>query len=436
MGYRKLAAVFLLLSACVLRAENLITVESTSGLVGEQDVSVRILISNDDPVEGFSFAGSWDPGLAYDHISIEGTDLDSAGYNAEYVDLIEESEYFAAVVIIDFEAPYDARTIPAGEDHYVLAAFFDIPDDAVPGTDLTIDVEDGTGGISAVFTVDGQSVHPQTVDGVISVRLPPPSVVSISPVRAPTAGGTEVTITGENLTADTEVLIGGELLSEPVFVDSQTITGKAPAHEAGTVGVTVRNQWGSATLEDAFSYVSPPEITAVTPSSGPGGVTVTITGSNFTDSEDTEVFFGASAASEVQVGSPEELTCRMPPCDEEGTVFDVTVRTTGGEAVLQNAYECVGGTLFKRGDANADGELDISDAIFLLSYLFGSGRIPRCEKAGDANGDGTIDLGDVVRILGFLFRDTGDLPAPFGSCGTDDQGLSADLSCESYPPCE
>ena len=43
MGYRKLAAVFLLLSACVLRAENLITVESTSGLVGEQDVSVMAI---------------------------------------------------------------------------------------------------------------------------------------------------------------------------------------------------------------------------------------------------------------------------------------------------------------------------------------------------------------------------------------------------------
>ncbi|HAK95667.1 MAG TPA: hypothetical protein DCM87_11850 [Planctomycetes bacterium] len=76
--------------------------------------------------------------------------------------------------------------------------------------------------------------------------------------------------------------------------------------------------------------------------------------------------------------------------------------------------------LFKRGDANADGKLDIADAIKVLGYLFGGGTTTLlCLDTGDANDDGKVDIADAIKILGHLFANTGPLPAPFPGCGVD-----------------
>jgi hypothetical protein len=58
----------------------------------------------------------------------------------------------------------------------------------------------------------------------------------------------------------------------------------------------------------------------------------------------------------------------------------------------------------KRGDANADGALDLGDAIYILNYLFKSGPDPCPMEAGDASGDGIIDLGDAIYVLNYLFK--------------------------------
>ncbi len=58
----------------------------------------------------------------------------------------------------------------------------------------------------------------------------------------------------------------------------------------------------------------------------------------------------------------------------------------------------------KHGDANADGALDLGDAIYILNYLFKSGPDPCPMEAGDANCDGIIDLGDAIYVLNYLFK--------------------------------
>ncbi|MCA8962834.1 MAG: dockerin type I repeat-containing protein, partial [Planctomycetes bacterium] len=59
---------------------------------------------------------------------------------------------------------------------------------------------------------------------------------------------------------------------------------------------------------------------------------------------------------------------------------------------------------FVRGDANSDGEVDISDVIFSLSYLFTEGDDPACFATGDANHDGEIDISDSIYLLSYLFQ--------------------------------
>lgn len=87
---------------------------------------------------------------------------------------------------------------------------------------------------------------------------------------------------------------------------------------------------------------------------------------------------------------------------------------------------------FRRGDTNADGSLDLGDAIHLLNHLFTSPRLA-CEDAADINDDGSLDLGDPISLLNYLFADGGAPAAPFDACGADP--TPDDLSCGSFPPC-
>ena len=89
---------------------------------------------------------------------------------------------------------------------------------------------------------------------------------------------------------------------------------------------------------------------------------------------------------------------------------------------------------FLRGDANANGGIDIADAVFILRGLFADGTRPACLDAADANDDGAIDIADAVATLGYLFAQAGPLPAPFGACGIDP--TPDELDCLSHPPCE
>ncbi|HNS00210.1 MAG TPA: dockerin type I repeat-containing protein [Planctomycetota bacterium] len=90
--------------------------------------------------------------------------------------------------------------------------------------------------------------------------------------------------------------------------------------------------------------------------------------------------------------------------------------------------------LFRRGDTNADGKLDVADAIALLAYFFSHGTAPSCLDAADANDDGKLDISDAVKTLGHLFGGAGPLPEPFKECGLDPSG--AKLGCERFRPCE
>jgi len=59
---------------------------------------------------------------------------------------------------------------------------------------------------------------------------------------------------------------------------------------------------------------------------------------------------------------------------------------------------------FTRGDANGDGTITLSDAVFLINYLYKDGPVPDPPAAGDANSDGQTELGDVVYVLNYLYK--------------------------------
>jgi len=59
---------------------------------------------------------------------------------------------------------------------------------------------------------------------------------------------------------------------------------------------------------------------------------------------------------------------------------------------------------FMPGDANLNGTIDISDAVFLLNAVFRGGEQPQVEATADANCDGAVNIADAVRLVNYIFR--------------------------------
>jgi hypothetical protein len=91
------------------------------------------------------------------------------------------------------------------------------------------------------------------------------------------------------------------------------------------------------------------------------------------------------------------------------------------------------GAPFRRGDANDDGELNLSDPVFGFNHLFRGGPEPTCQSSLDANDDGELNITDPIYVILFLFRGGEPLPPPTGACGFD--GTLDTLTCESFAPC-
>lgn len=59
---------------------------------------------------------------------------------------------------------------------------------------------------------------------------------------------------------------------------------------------------------------------------------------------------------------------------------------------------------FLRGDANADGRIDLGDVVYLVGYLYRSGPAPIPMEAGNANCDEGIEVEDIVYLLNYILR--------------------------------
>ena len=76
--------------------------------------------------------------------------------------------------------------------------------------------------------------------------------------------------------------------------------------------------------------------------------------------------------------------------------------------------------LFRRGDADGNAAVQLTDAVSTLNWLFRDGAAPACNDAADTNDDGRIDLTDPINTLNWLFLE-GAEPRPPGpnACGPD-----------------
>jgi len=68
------------------------------------------------------------------------------------------------------------------------------------------------------------------------------------------------------------------------------------------------------------------------------------------------------------------------------------------------------------GDADGSGSIDVSDAVYILTYIFFGGSPPDPIYDGDADNNGFLDISDVVYLVTYIFAGGPEpCPQPSGS---------------------
>src|SRR5688572_13791887 len=111
----------------------------------------------------------------------------------------------------------------------------------------------------------------------------------------------------------------------------------------------------------------------------------------------------------------------------------IVVRTAFDGEEFPRRYEITvapcGGATFRRGDADGNQVVNLSDAVATLDRLFRGGAALPCNDAADSDDSGDLDLGDAVHTLNYLFLGGPAPPAPGPEdCGADPTGPDA-LGC-------
>jgi hypothetical protein len=57
----------------------------------------------------------------------------------------------------------------------------------------------------------------------------------------------------------------------------------------------------------------------------------------------------------------------------------------------------------RSGDLNVDGEIDISDMVFMVEYMFTNGEAPDPLELADVDANGAVDIADMVYFVEFMF---------------------------------
>jgi alpha-tubulin suppressor-like RCC1 family protein len=193
---------------------------------------------------------------------------------------------------------------------------------------------DGTSGVPSAVPVAVAGITKVTNVSVGTFHMlafgePLPTITSVSPNRGTAAGGTSITLTGDNFTGATAVKLGGVEATSFTVISDTEIEAVTPAG-TGTVDITVTSPSGSSPTipVDRFSYQHPPTVTKLSAKSGPtgGGTSVTITGTEFTGA--TKVSFGATDAASFTVKSSTSITA-VSPARGAGTVH-ITVTNAAG----------------------------------------------------------------------------------------------------------
>lgn len=143
------------------------------------------------------------------------------------------------------------------------------------------------------------------------------------------------------------------------------------------------------------------------------------------ESEETEARLSFADTLKVQGGSVHNSYLgpgdrSLPPCNLDRAALTLRFRK--------------GSSLFQRGDANADRGVNLSDPVGILGGLFLGDPLVACPDAADADDNGVVSVTDAIYLLRYLFMSGPPPPPPFGKCGADPGGDADGIGCLVLEP--
>ena len=170
-----------------------------------------------------------------------------------------------------------------------------------------------------------------------------------------------------------------------------------------------------------------PAITELDPDAEVTGNDIVIRGTDFHNG--VKVYFGAVQSSTVVYDedgpNPGEITARVP--SGTGSV-SVTVKNLDNQVSNAASFTFLKApSTFIRGDSTGDGVVDVSDGVKVLRHLF-SGVTTNCEDAMDADDNEVLNVTDAIYVLDYLFRARPAPRGPFPEAGLDPSGTA--LGCD------
>lgn len=285
------------------------------------------------------------------------------------------------------------------------------PATAAVGADVTITGTQLAGATEVRF---GSAVAQFTVVSGAQINTKVPSAAASGPITVVTSGGTgtsattfaiqptltqfapatgeadaRITLTGSGFIGALEVTIGGVLTFFSIDSPTQITVLVPPDAQTGRIVVSVPSTappapgGPSATASSASTFAVLPRITGFTPTSGPPGTVVTITGSNFRGA--TGVTLGPAGAP-FNVISPMLITATVPPVANTGLI---SVRTPSGQSVSTATFTFVtSGVLgeFEERDPTTIREIDLPDPALMLDH---PEDLQPTETPGEIEGEST-----------------------------------------------
>jgi photosystem II stability/assembly factor-like uncharacterized protein len=263
--------------------------------------------------------------------------------------------------------------------------------------------------------------------GFIFIPPPPPTITTLSTFSG--TPGTPVRITGSHLYGTVSVKIAGVDANSFTVVSDTEVVASVGFSQSGEVVVTTL--FGSASIP-GFVILLPPSISSFSPSSGPIGTPVTITGSGFSPiAGQNTVYFGpvrgivtSATATQLVVQvpygagyQPVSVTARNLTAYSQRP-FTVTaldsVRTLTDSSFIPRTDFNAGQYIASRieiADLDGDGKPDLASTLASTGYIgvlrnasspgslsfdplvyFGGGYFPSQIAASDVDGDGKLDL--------------------------------------------
>jgi uncharacterized repeat protein (TIGR03803 family) len=142
--------------------------------------------------------------------------------------------------------------------------------------------------------------------------------------------GSTVSILGQGFTGSTAVSFGGVNATTFTVVSDNYVTAKVPTG-AKTGTVTVVRPSGS--LNSIQSFKVTPTISSISPTSGPIGTIVTVTGTGLTQT--TKVTIGGVTATTFTINSDSSVSVTIPTACKTGKII---VITNGGSAISSSTF--------------------------------------------------------------------------------------------------